>query len=111
MIENVRKIILYLCITCEITLYLCVQCKINTYSAKLLSIYVYSAKLLSIYAYSAKLLSIYTYIQNDRGFDPGGEDMPYFTTYMKARIFCERQLEAGDQFEAGLEFLYNELSK
>jgi hypothetical protein len=28
---------------------------------------------------------------------------------MKARIFCERQQEPGDQFEAGQEFLYNEL--
>ena len=37
--------------------------------------------------------------------------MPYFTTYMKARIFCERQLETGDQFDGGIKYLYNELSE
>ena len=30
---------------------------------------------------------------------------------MKARIFCERQLETGDEFEGGIKYFYNELSE
>lgn len=30
---------------------------------------------------------------------------------MKARIFCQRQLDTGDEFDGAINYLYNELSE
>ena len=35
----------------------------------------------------------------------------HFTTYMKARIYCEREVPSGREFVGALEYQYNDMSE
>jgi len=48
--------------------------------------------------------------------DPGSAADPmtgarHFTTYMKARIYCEREVPTGREFTDSLDYQYNEISE
>ena len=43
--------------------------------------------------------------QNDPGING------HFSTYMKARIFCEREVPPGRQFNGAVDYHYNEIRK
>ena len=51
--------------------------------------------------------------KNDPGSDPdptmGGAR--HFTTYLKARIYCEREVPTGREFVGALDYQYNDISK
>ena len=62
----------------------------------------------------------HTHTQNDAGVNisaPQGFTKPpdtqdqIFTSYMKARIFCEREMPPGTQFVGAQDFKYNEMCK
>ena len=57
--------------------------------------------------YSHLFLSMYlpVDVQND----PGSANGDYFTTYMKARIYCEREVPPGRQFTGTIDYQYNEI--
>jgi len=48
--------------------------------------------------------------------DPGSNPDPvtgarHFTTYLKARIYCEREVPTGREFVGALDYQYNDISK
>ena len=46
--------------------------------------------------------------------DPGVSSLSlgdHFTTFMKARIFCEREVPPGRQFAGTVDYQYNEISE
>ena len=43
--------------------------------------------------------------------DPGINGSGHFSTYMKARIFCEREVPPGRQFNGAVDYHYNEIRK
>ena len=45
----------------------------------------------------------YLVLQNDPGING------HFSTYMKARIFCEREVPPGRQFNGAVDYHYNEI--
>ena len=50
--------------------------------------------------------------QNDPGSAPDSvTGARYFTTYLKARIYCEREVPTGREFVGALDFQYNDISK
>ena len=51
------------------------------------------------------LATLCYYVQNDPGIDGR------FSTYIKARIFCEREVPPGVLFAGITDFQYNEISK
>jgi hypothetical protein len=48
-------------------------------------------------------------LQNDPGLTSSSGNQ--FTTFMKARIFCEREVPPGRQFAGTVDFQYNEISE
>lgn len=49
------------------------------------------------------------FLQNDPGLTSSAGNQ--FTTFMKARIFCEREVPPGRQFAGTVDFQYNEISE
>ena len=50
--------------------------------------------------------------RNDKGSNNNStEDTPFFTTYMKARIYCERDKPSGREFTGTLDYQYNSISE
>jgi len=50
--------------------------------------------------------------QNDPGSTPGSmTGARHFTTYLKARIYCEREVPTGREFVGALDYQYNDISK
>ena len=50
-------------------------------------------------------------IQNDPGLSSTTGLGNHFTTFMKARIFCEREVPPGRQFAGSVDYNYNEISE
>ena len=50
-------------------------------------------------------------LQNDPGLTSSTGLGNHFTTFMKARIFCEREVPPGRQFAGTVDFQYNEISE
>ena len=48
--------------------------------------------------------------QNDPGSSPT-TGAKHFTTYMKARIYCEREVPSGREFVGALDYQYNDMSE
>ena len=48
--------------------------------------------------------------RNDPGSDTSSGGANFFTTYMKARIFCKRDKPSSLEFTASLDFIYNSIS-
>ena len=49
--------------------------------------------------------------QNDPGSTPDMTGARHFTTYMKARIYCEREVPSGREFVGALDYQYNDISE
>ena len=49
--------------------------------------------------------------RNDPGSQLTSGGAKYFTTFMKARIFCERKKPSSLEFTATLDYIYNSISK
>ena len=46
--------------------------------------------------------------QNDKGStNPATDGSHFFTTYMKARIFCEREVPPGREYVGAIDYKYN----
>ena len=50
-------------------------------------------------------------LQNDPGSAPDMTGARHFTTYMKARIYCEREVPSGREFVGALDYQYNDISE
>ena len=51
-------------------------------------------------------------LQNDPGSDPDPQTgARHFTTYLKARIYCEREVPPGREYTGALDYQYNEMSE
>ena len=49
--------------------------------------------------------------RNDPGSAQPLDDAHFFTTFMKARIFCERHKPSSLEFTATLDYIYNSISR
>ena len=56
------------------------------------------------------ITALFVLTQNDPGITTMGLGN-HFTTFMKARIFCEREVPPGRQFAGSVDYNYNEISE
>ena len=53
----------------------------------------------------------HTHTQSDMGSSGAGGMDKHFTTFMKARIYCQLKLPTGREFAGAIDYQYNEISK
>ena len=63
------------------------------------------------HAHTHKHTYAHTHTQNDMGSSGAGGMDKHFTTFMKARIYCQLKLPTGREFAGAIDYQYNEISK
>ena len=68
---------------------------------------------MSVLAHEMGIHTLFCYysLQNDPGSTPDQSGASHFTTYLKARIYCEREVPTGREFVGALDYQYNDISK